>query len=142
MNSKLRTAAATAAAAVALGVAAPMASAAEASRTPAVSSVQVGAVSKAADVNTITVALNKTTTGAHTTSLKKVDPEAKKIAKSIVSYIKKKMGKAYATAKAAAKKGIAAFKKWLETLSPTNPVRIVLSIPGNHLIQLVISFLR
>ncbi|MYT15805.1 hypothetical protein YWIDRAFT_05290 [Streptomyces sp. SceaMP-e96] len=70
----------------------------------------------------------------------KVDPEAKKIAKSIVSYIKKKMGQAYA--KAAAKKGIAAFKKWLETLSPTNPVRIVLSIPGNYLIQLVISFLR
>ncbi|MYT15804.1 hypothetical protein YWIDRAFT_05289 [Streptomyces sp. SceaMP-e96] len=57
MNSKLRIAAATAA--VALGVVAPMASAAEASRTPAVSSVQVGAVSKAADVNAITVALKQ-----------------------------------------------------------------------------------
>ncbi|MFE1914467.1 hypothetical protein [Streptomyces anandii] len=136
MTSKLRIAAATVTAALALGIAAPMATAAEASRTPAVSAVQVSAVTTPAQVNNVTLAAHAKTSPA------KTDPELQQAAKDIVNYIKKYLAKEYAKARAAAKKGYAAFVKWVKSLKPNNPVRIVLEIGGKPLIDLVITFLK
>ncbi|MFF9410802.1 hypothetical protein ACF1B0_35590 [Streptomyces anandii] len=136
MTRKLRIAAATVTAALALGIAAPMATAAEASRTPAVSAVQVSAVTTPAQVNNVTLATHAKTSPA------KTDPELQQAAKDIVNYIKKYLAKEYAKARAAAKKGYAAFVKWVKSLKPNNPVRIVLEIGGKPLIDLVITFLK
>ncbi|ROP44181.1 hypothetical protein [Streptomyces sp. PanSC9] len=141
MNSKLRIAAATVTAALALGVAAPMANAVEASRAPAVSAVQVEAVTNPAQVNAIAAAL-ASNQGEAVTAKGAINPDLLDAAKDIVAYIKKYLAKEYTKAKNAAKKGYAAFVKWVKSLKADNPVRIVLEIGGKKLIEIVITLLK
>ncbi|MER5858294.1 hypothetical protein ACFV2Z_22765 [Streptomyces sp. NPDC059688] len=141
MNSKLRIAAATVTAALALGVAAPMANAVEASRTPAVSAVQVEAAASPAQMHAIAAALTSRQ-GETVTAKGAVDPALLETAKDIVAYIKKYLAKEYTKARNAAKKGYAAFVKWVKSLKPENPVRIVLEIGGKKLIEIVITLLK
>ncbi|MFJ3310126.1 hypothetical protein ACIPSA_45460 [Streptomyces sp. NPDC086549] len=141
MTSKLRIAAATVTAALALGVAAPMANAVEASRTPVVSAAQVEAVTNPAQVNAISTAL-ASQRGEAVTAKAATNPDLLEAAKDIVAYIKKYLAKEYSKAKAAAKKGYAAFIKWVKSLKPDNPVRIVLEIGGKKLIEIVITLLK
>ncbi|MGW2701706.1 hypothetical protein [Streptomyces sp. NPDC001340] len=143
MTNKLRVAAATITAALAIGVAAPLATAAEAP-APALAAAQVQAVKDAGAVNTIT--LSSDAASAHRDAAPSVTVDGKQLrslAKDIAAYIKAKMGKEYAKAKAAAKKDYASFVKWVKSLKKDNPVRIVLlEIGGKPLIQLVIQFVR
>ncbi|MFF9091282.1 hypothetical protein ACF1BE_33960 [Streptomyces sp. NPDC014991] len=141
MTSKLRIAAATVTAALALGVAAPMANAVEASRTPAVSAAQIEAVTNPAQMSAITTVL-ASQQGKTEAAKSAVNPDLLDAAKDIVAYIKKYLAREYAKAKAAAKKGYVAFVKWVNTLKPDNPVRIVLEIGGKKLIDIVITLLK
>ncbi|MGW1507391.1 hypothetical protein ACWCQW_55240 [Streptomyces mirabilis] len=112
MTSKLRIAAAAVTAALALGVAVPIASAAEAARTPSVASTQVQAVKSAEDVNTITLAEYSASTSHSNAKAAGINPDLRDAAKDIVVYL----GKEYAIAGAAAKKSYAAFVKWVNAL--------------------------
>ncbi|AYN41617.1 hypothetical protein D9753_25130 [Streptomyces dangxiongensis] len=144
MNTKLRIAAATATAAIALGVAAPLASASEAARTPTVAAVQAQAVKDAGAVNAFTVVTSGRVDAppAGVTAKGQINDDLRELAKDIVDYLKKKAKADYNKAKAAAKKGYAAFVKWVKSLKPNNPVRIILEIGGKKLIDVVITFLR
>ncbi|MBL1091775.1 hypothetical protein ACWCXK_12260 [Streptomyces sp. NPDC001739] len=141
MRKTMRMAATALAAAVTLGIAAPMAGAAQHSRTPVVSSVQVGAVRSAGDVNTLTAV-------TYAAGLDKAQvpgisgKDAKDRAKAIVKFLKKVLGKHYKEARAAAKKGVAAFRKWVKTLKPSSPVRIVLEKVDKYVLELIVKLLR
>ncbi|MBJ6636800.1 hypothetical protein H4K36_00395 [Streptomyces sp. DHE7-1] len=142
MNTKLRLAAATATAAIALGVAAPLANASEAARPAAVASVQTQAVTDAGAVNAFTTSAR--TVAARDAGLQGTtsDQDLRDVAKYIVQFLKTKATGDYLKAKAAAKKGYAAFVKWVKSLKPSNPVRIVLEFGGKKLISIVISLLK
>ncbi|MEW2132072.1 hypothetical protein [Streptomyces sp. NPDC005435] len=143
MTSKLRIAAATVTAALALGVAAPMADAAEAARTPAVATVATvpaPAALTSAQADALTAALVAARTDAVTT--RAASGDLNDVAQYITAYIKKYLAKEYAKAKAAAKKGYTAFVKWVKSLKPDNPVRLVLEFGGKPLIQIVITLLK
>ncbi|MGW2701698.1 hypothetical protein [Streptomyces sp. NPDC001340] len=142
MNTKLRLAAATATAAIALGMAAPLANASEAARTPTVASMQTQAVTDAGVVNAFTTSAR--TAAAHDAVLNGTasDQDLRDVAKYIIKFLQTKAKADYLKAKAAAKKGYAAFVKWVKSLKPSNPIRIVLEIGGKKLITIVISLLK
>ncbi|MGW2492699.1 hypothetical protein ACWCV9_36640 [Streptomyces sp. NPDC001606] len=71
-----------------------------------------------------------------------INDDLRELAEDIVDYLKKEPKADFNKAKAAAKKGYAAFVKWVKSLKPNNPVRITLEIGGKKLIDIVISFLR
>ncbi|GAX56419.1 hypothetical protein [Streptomyces olivochromogenes] len=141
MTSKLRIAAAAVTPALALGVAVPMTSAAEAARTPSAATMQVQAVKSAGDVNTIILAAYSAGTSPSNAKAAGINPDLRDAAKDIVAYIKQYLGKEYVKAGAAAKKGYAVFVRWVNSLDPRSPVRIVLEFGGKPLIELVFTFL-
>ncbi|MEI5135748.1 hypothetical protein RB199_30425 [Streptomyces libani] len=143
MGNKLRMTAATIAAAVALGVAAPMASATETSRaTAATASVQ--AAPKAASLNTVSVAdvQRAVKTGAvqvdaksNTKATNGIGGAVLKAAKAIIAkYGKKAVQKIV--------KDWNTFRAWYHGLSNWNPIKWLFWVSGQEIISQVYQALR
>lgn len=143
MNNKMRMTAAALTAALAIGVAAPAASAVENRSTQTVSSVATTApVRDAGAVGTIKLQA-QTQTGsaavagqdARSIQVKGMSSLAKKLVQKI---IKSKYGKA---AIKAAKKGRAAFKRWVNSLSNWNPLKWAIKAAPAYVLDEIISYL-
>ncbi|MCX4729840.1 hypothetical protein [Streptomyces sp. NBC_01363] len=143
MHNMMHTAAAALAVVIALGAAAPAASAADANRSRDVSSasavraVQVG-VALPAGASSVGSSADAGSASPGTQSdvgAKRIGGAAKKLVNEIV---KSKYGKA---AIKAAKKGCKAFKKWVGSLPNWNPLKWAIKVAPAYVIDEVISYL-
>ncbi|MEW2029688.1 hypothetical protein AB0901_04055 [Streptomyces roseifaciens] len=153
MNSKsLRIAAATVMAAVALGVAGPAASAAEANRAPAAQSVVTQAPQLTADQARQLLASPELSAelGAEGRAAVQAVADgqaspgvaasaASRAGKAIIDLIKKQGPAFFKKAVEAAKKGTSAFNKWVSDLPWWHPVRLAIAAGGTDVIEWVIE---
>ncbi|MFI5803679.1 hypothetical protein [Streptomyces sp. NPDC051561] len=147
--SHLRAAAATATIAVALGVAAPAASAAETrhTRAPAASLTanQAQSVLASPELRPHLTApaqanLQAVAQGATTPQIQKSAASA--AAKAALAVLKKAGGKVWAGAKSAAAKGFTSFKKWMDGLPWYHPARLALAALGTEGIKQLINLIN
>ncbi|MGW7414605.1 hypothetical protein [Streptomyces sp. NPDC054863] len=147
MNNKMRMTAAALTAALAIGVAAPAASAVENRSTQTVSSIAttapvrdagaVGAIKLQAQTQSAAAAAAGAAVGqdARGVQAKGISKLAKKLIQKIVN---SKYGKA---AIKAAKKGRAAFKRWVNSLSNWNPLKWAIKAAPAYVIDEIITYL-
>ncbi|MFE0173236.1 hypothetical protein ACFWZ2_13020 [Streptomyces sp. NPDC059002] len=153
MNRKqLQIGAATAMAAVALGVAAPAASAVERARTATTSTAPVELSAAQAEQILASPELRPHLGGDAQVLLQAVAegdtrPEIQRgavdsAAKAAFGLIKKAGGKVLSGAANAAKKGVPAFKKWADGLAWYHPVRLAVAALGGEAVKQLVSMLR
>ncbi|MFI1397631.1 hypothetical protein [Streptomyces sp. NPDC020681] len=142
MGNKMRMTAAALTAALAIGVAAPAASAAETGRTQAVSSVQLSTAGVARDAGTVNALTSTGQNGGSVSTGSQAEFGAKGIGsaarKLVDKIVKSKYGKA---AIQAAKKGRAAFKNWVDSLSNWNPLKWAIKAAPAYVLDEVITYL-
>ncbi|GAA3026943.1 hypothetical protein GCM10020229_42840 [Kitasatospora albolonga] len=148
----LRIAAATALAAVAIGVAAPAANAADHTRTSAASTAPVTLTAPQARAVLASPELRPHLDATDRTLLRAVadgnaTPElqrgaASSAAKAALAALKKAGGKLWSGAKSAAAKGYPAFKQWLDGLPWYHPVRIAIAALGGEGIKQLIDLIN
>ncbi|WP_189825725.1 hypothetical protein [Streptomyces finlayi] len=149
--SHLRVAAATVAAAVALGVAAPAATAAQARPAAASATVAVLTADQARTVLDSPELRPHLSTQAQTelraVAAGEAAPQlqrsaASAAAKAALAALKKAGGKVWSGAKSAAAKGFTAFKKWMDDLPWYHPVRLALAALGTEGIKQLINLIN
>ncbi|MGR8010448.1 hypothetical protein [Streptomyces hypolithicus] len=143
MNSKMRITAAALTAAVALGVAAPAASAVE-HRSQTVSSVQVaqtGAVRDVGALGTVKSA-SQSKSGAAAGNVAQGEIQVRGMSSLAKKLVKKIVDSRYGRqAIKAAKRGRAAFKRWVSSLSNFNPLKWAIKAAPAYVLDEVISYL-
>lgn len=149
MRNKLRIVAATATAAVALGVAAPMASAVEHTRaTTAVSASQTQSAPQTSTVRTTALTNSLTALGpapssgaAHSAAVSEVQLKGGGGAagRALLSLLRKAGGKTWSAAKQAARGGVKKFKAWANGLSWRDPVKWAVKAASTQTILWVID---